>query len=500
MDNIVVISQNVVLQSLSSLKPLLVGVDTLIVSTQFIFENEAMIIDAALGTKCKYIDFAGLLSDADRQKCDEDAFVPPPRRIEMYYARIKTLKNERIVENLLARFPCSNLILVCDDLGIDAPVWEQKGFKKQECRYYNVSEKSRVSNSKMKRICNLIKSQLDYVRGRMQADIWKAYSKGQKYLFFGSLNRIGYRIDLEWKKASKWENLKYIAEFYSIKLLGFMPRNKTIRMSSLHEDAHWNLPDHLNFNTKKIQDGYLPPNYPSKYLYYYGTGTEFYTWDVMGQNTFKYHQLKSRVMPVRKKLYLPEAKYPSKVKKVLCVASGAGDWTAVKNRSDEDMMMWAFGKVAAMFPDVEFVYRCHPVWVHPQHQGVNSINRAASYFGYLNLPNLKLSGNMPSAMQNGQFILSYKRSSFEDDLKDVDVVFGEHSVSMIDAGFKNIIFCSCNVTGHRNYFEDVTKLGFPHCESVDEICNILKSINTQAFRERYEQAIKNYNEMTDREE
>ena len=51
-------------------------------------------------------------------------------------------------------------------------------------------------------------------------------------------------------------------------------------------------------------------------------------------------------------------------------------------------------------------------------------------------------------------MLSYKRSSFEDDLKDVDLVFGEHSVSMLDAGFKNVLFASCNVTGHRNFWED----------------------------------------------
>ena len=204
-------------------------------------------------------------------------------------------------------------------------------------------------------------------------------------------------------------------------------------------------------------------------------------------------------MPFRKKLYLPEPRFPERVNKVLCVASGAGDWTAIKNRSDEDMMMWAFGKVASLFPDIEFIYRCHPVWIHPEHQGVNSIHRAAEYFDYLNLPNLKLSGNIPNANQGGQFVLSYKRSSFEEDLKDVDLVFGEHSISMIDAGFKNILFASCNVTGHRNFFEDITKLGFPHCKSVDDIVELLKYVTTPEFKASYLQAINNYNEMTDKE-
>ena len=110
-----------------------------------------------------------------------------------------------------------------------------------------------------------------------------------------------------------------------------------------------------------------------------------------------------------------------------------------------------------------------------------------------------MSGNIPEANQDGQFVLSYKRSSFEEDLKDVDLVVGEHSVSMLDAGFKNILFASCNVTGHRNFWVDITKLGFPHCESVEEIANVLKAAPTDSFREAYERAVKNYNEMTDRE-
>ena len=103
------------------------------------------------------------------------------------------------------------------------------------------------------------------------------------------------------------------------------------------------------------------------------------------------------------------------------------------------------------------------------------------------------------ANQNGEFVLSYKRSSFEEDLQNVDIVLGEHSVAMLDAGFKNILFASCNMTGHRNYFEDITKLGFPHCESVDEIANLLRNITSPEFKASYEQAIKNYNEMTDKE-
>lgn len=498
MDNIVVISQNVKLKSLSIVKDRLLAGSVLIVSTQFVFENEREIVDNALGVKCEYMDFADLLSDAERQKCDEEAFDDSLQSLGQYYDRIKKLKNERILAHIAERYPCDNRLLVCDDLGIDSMVWEVNGYKPVCCDYYNLEETlSPICN--LGRIRQRILAQLRIISHYYKGDIWQANFRGRKHLFFGSTDRIGYRMDLLFKKASKWENVKFVIAYYSIRLFNFMPKNNTVRMTTFHEDAHWRLPDHKNFNAKKIQDGYLPPNYTSKYLQYFGKWTEFYAWDEIGCHTFQYHHLNYTIMPFRKKLYLPVPRFPAKVRKVLCVASGAGDWTAIKNRSDEDMMLWAFGKVAAIFPDIEFVYRCHPVWVHPQHQGVNSIRRAAEYYNWLKLPNLKLSGNIPDANQGGEFVLSYKRSSFEEDLKDVDLVFGEHSVSMLDSGFKNILFASCNVTGHRNFWEDITKLGFPHCESVEGIVEVIKNVGTTEFKIMYMKAVKNYNEMTDRE-
>ena len=498
MDNILVISQNLKLESLTSVKRELVPGNVLIVSTQFVFENEREIIDGALDVKCEYRNYADLLSDVERQKCDEDAYSPSQKDFQDYYDEIKRLKNESIVRRVLKYYPCKNLLILCDDLGINEGVWIGHGFRKVKGDYYHV-EPHLPSISKLHRVISFIASQLRLIPQFYKDTIWEAEYQEQKYQFYGSTNRIGYRMVLDFYQASRLENVKYIISYFGCKLFGFMPKNKTIRLTTFHENGKWQLPDHPNLNVKKIQDGYLPPNYTSKYLLFYGKNTEFYTWDAIGRNTFYYHGLKNRIMPFRKKLFLPESKFPKTVKKVLCVASGAGDWTAIKNRSDEDMMMWAFGKVAALFPEIEFVYRCHPVWVHPQHQGVNSINRAAEYFDYLNLPNLKLSGNIPAANQDGKFVLSYKRSSFEEDLKDVDLVFGEHSVSMIDAGFKNILFASCNVTGHRNFFEDITKLGFPHCESVEEIVDLIKQVSTPEFKIRYEKAIENYNIMTDKE-
>lgn len=503
MDNIIVITQNVKLSSLVTLRKYLKeGTKTLVVSTQYIFENESEQIKEAIGTQCVFKNFSDLLTDADWERFDAEAYSDKVKNTGDYYAAIKELKNKAIVRKVLKDYPCENRLLICDDLGLDEDVWLFAGFKKIVCEYYHIkknNQKYTHISSILRKVSSKICGLLGKIQGLFINDIYVANIDNQRHLFFGNMNRIAYRLSANFTKCSKMENFKFVCYYLSYLFFRYVPKNNVIRMSTLHESTMWRFPDHPNFNLKLMQDGYLPPNYSSKYLLFNGKNVEYYTWDKLGQMTFDYHNLKSRVIPFRNKLYLPKPYFPDKIKKVLCVASGAGDWTAVKNRSDEDKMIFAFGKIAAIFPDIEFVYRCHPVWIHPLHQGVNSINRVAEYIDYLNLPNFKISCNIPNANQDGKFILSYKRSSFEDDLKDVDIVFGEHSISMIDAAFKNILFASCNVTGRRDFFASVTALGFPHCESIEDIKTLFMNVGTPGFKASYEQAIMNYNEMTDKE-
>ena len=496
MDNIVVLNQHVKLESLKKLKDIIKPKSqTLILSTQYIFENEAIQIDSIFECKCIYKNFGDILTDAEREKCDKDAFNPDKQGQDVmaYYRDIKILKNQRLIAKLLSKYSFSNKIIVADGLGICMEEWIKQGFFFHQLDYYYVT--SKPSTKKYTLLRKLFRKPfhiISILKNTLNTPIHEAYKDGTRYLFYGKLTRIGYRIDLDFHETGLMEHIKYF-----LNTLGIVWKNKTIRLSSFHEGYH-TIPDKKELNVKLIQDGYLPPNYSSNYLYFYGRNTEFYTWDDIGCNTFRYHRLPHKIMPIRKKLFLPnEFKFPTKVKKVLCASSGTGDWTAIKNRSDDDRLVWAMGKVAAMFPDIEFIYRCHPTWIHPEHAGVNSINRCTEYITWLNLPNFKISSNIPTSQKNGNFILSYKRSSFEEDLKDVDLVFGEHSVAMLDAGFKGIPFASCNMTGHRAYYEDINRLGFPHCETIEDMANLLKTLPTLEIREQYKQAITEYNRMTE---
>lgn len=496
MDNVIVLNQNVKLSSLSCLKNIIKpGSETMILSTQYIFENEVELIDSLLECKCVYKNFSDILDDAELEACDRDAFDTTYKEYDLakYYEYVQNLKNERLIDKFLQEYSFKTKIIVADGLGLRLKQWQNKGFEYRSLEYYYVQAEENKNDFVLLRnfLCKPYHALLK-IKSAYTTPIYVANNKGIKYLFFGKLSRVGYRINLHFRSASFWEHFKFM-----LNLLGVVWKNNTIRLSSFHEGFK-RIPDKKILNVKLIQDGYLPPNYSSNYLYFYGHNTEFYAWDDIGCNTFRYHHLPYKIMPIRNRLYLPtEFKFPSRVRKVLCASSGTGDWTAVKNRSDDDRLVWAIGKVAAMFPDVEFIYRCHPTWIHPAHAGVNSINRCVEYISWLNLPNFKMSCNIPAAIQNGHFVLSYKRSSFEEDLKGVDLVLGEHSVAMLDAGFKGIPFASCNMTGHRAFFKDINDLGFPHCSTVKEIADLIRTLPSDNMKDVYRHAIENYNKMTD---
>lgn len=495
--NVIVLSQNLRLDSLIKFRTIFnQGNPVLIVSTQLLFDFEKRIIEDLLLCSCSYVTFSDLLTDEEAGSCDEEAFEwsvnSGDKDVFAFYDKIKVLKNKKILFEIGKRWHLSDKYIVCDDLGIDIETWISGGYKFVECSYYSpigypiVREERQIIRRRRSFFYRYVSIMLSLSKKKL----YVARQDGRKYLFFGSLNRISYRLNLDFKVAGWIERIRYL---FDIKFFNSQPY--TIRLSTLHEGYHA-LPDRQDLNYKILQDGYLPTNYTSNYFFFFGKNVEFYTWDRLGLKTFDFFSMPAKIIPFRKKILLPYPSFPPKIRKVLCVASGAGDWTAIKNRSDEDRMLYVIGCVAQKCPDIEFIYRCHPVWVHPQHQGVNSINRAAAYIESLNLKNFSVSSNIPNATADGAFCVSYKRSSLDEDLKDADLVLGEHSISMIDAAIKGILFSSINVTGRRNLFAGITAMGFPHCCSVEDVISLFVRATTTDFCMRYNAAIDRYNSMT----
>lgn len=490
--NIIVLSQNIILDSLQDIcKQVNNSLKTVFVSTHLLFRNEQEFIKK-LVPNSEFLTFADFLTDKEMEECDLNSYIKEKKQLNKYYEEIKKEKNRIVIKNINLNYNVKNGYILSDDLGIYKPIWLEYGYIEKKVKYYY--EKREQNGGKANKILNIIK------RGRkfLEGEIYTFYYNGVKYIFYGKIHRIGYRINVECRR-NKIENIRYFIELVCWRLFKRVRKhNGVIHLSTLHEMGNWEFPADEKYEVVLIQDGYLPSNYSSQYLKFNGS-VKYYVWDVISKKLFINQKLDVEIMPFRKKIFLPNPQFSSEIKTVLIVASGAGDWTALKNRSDEDLMVRAIGNIAKEYKDIKFIYRCHPVWVHPEHQGVNSINRVKDFFEFLDVSNLKLSGNIPETNLE-KFQLSFVRSSLEEDLKGADLVIGEHSISMIDAAMQGIPFVSVNLTKRRNFFCEISDLGFPHCENEEQLTKIFVEYNTEEFISNYVEAISKYNKMVDMNE
>lgn len=499
MTTIFVFTQNLKLDSFENFNKDIIGAENVVVTSNFLFENERKYLRQIL-KNVDFVTFSELLSDSDECEIDYKAYNHEKKNHDKYILLIKIIKNKMLVKKIREQYNDYRGFLLSNenDLGLYDYEWIQNGFKKLDCNYYYSIKTSRNIRSIMSQITIAKKMYhaLKRIVGREQDkfeldDVHVSEYQGKKYIFLGKMHRIAYRLSIEFSTSE--EECKKLNKGH------FYEGSDCQYLTTWHEQEKCKVPDNPRYDVRWMQDGYLPPNYTHDDYAFKPQNVSYYAWDVMGEQLFFNKQLPVSIIPFRKKLYIPSPIFPKKVENVLFVASGAGDWTALKNRSDDDLLVESAAILAKRYPNINFVYRCHPTWVHPQIAGVNSIKRVSDYFAVLKLPNLILSSNIPIASSNGGFQLSFLRSSLESDLENADLVFGEHSISMIDGAFKRIPFSSVNLTNRRNFFVSISELGFPHCTSVGEMEKIINSITSLDFQKQYCKAIENYNKMTDEE-
>lgn len=503
--NIIVFTQHVRLEAVVSYQwnsCIDMSAATVFVTTHYLFENEKHLLRQYF-PKCIFTTFSDYLTDREMKKCDEYAYRYEKNDCESYYCLIKKLKNKMVIHNLEKKYRSNHKFILSNDLGIDFIEWNKAGFTQLNLKYYY----HRADN-----IQSIQKKQESFFSGIEDITIFSAVINKKKYVFIGNnMNRIGYRLSGDFKKETVSVNCmqrKMISTYIVNRIIDLLPEKlkcilrdnaKTVYLTTIHEYNTYKMKYGIKNNTYIIQDGYLPDNYTSLYMRFY-KGYQFYAWDKIGKAAFENYGVKAQIMPIRKKLYLPYPEKTKKIRTILVATSGAGDWTAMKNRSDEDKMAEAFAKAAQLRPDIKFIYRCHPVWIFPQHQGINSIKRVKEYFDYLDCENIKVSDNILD--NRTKKMLSLPRTSFEQDLAEADIVFGEHSIAMLDAGFEKKLFASVNVTERRNFFRSFTDMGFPHCKSVEDILDLINYVENgnDDFYKAYNHAIDNFNVMTDKEQ
>ena len=245
-----------------------------------------------------------------------------------------------------------------------------------------------------------------------------------------------------------------------------------------------------------MQDGFLPKNYTSRYFKYFEGVSEFLIWDLLSINFFFINQLSFRKSKLFSPCTLPKLPFKKiSIKNVLVLTSGAGDWTALKNRSDDDKLFELFIKVAKTLPNINIIYRPHPLWVHPSHQGVNSINRLNNYLEAIEVDNMKISRG--STIESEEFkvnrSLSMKSISIDEEIQAADLVFGEHSQTLIKSAKIGKLFGSVNATNRRDLFSSISEIGFPHFNSHNQVINFIEK--SSSFINEYNNLITDYNKM-----
>ena len=460
--NVVVFSQNVKINSFSKVIESIDTSETIVLLTSHkLLENERNVMKTFF-TDCIFVSFGELLDDNENETIDKESFCEESSVLQ-YYRQIMIKKNEAIYEKIIQRYgEIKKGYVCCADLGIYRLFWLKKGFVRIDMDYY-------------------------YEKPDLNFDeFWVSEYEGRKLIFIGKLSRIGYRMTLNWKHSVE-DYSDYVNRKYYIK-------EQCQYLTTLHEAGKVRIPDDDSIDVRYIQDGYLPPNYSSLYMRFKQHNVSYYAWDSMSKEAFINSGVPVELLPFRKILELPEIHINRKLKRILVSTSGPGDWTAQKNRSDEDFAIEIFLELARNNPKIEIIYRCHPTWVHPEHNGVNSINRIKKYIEYEGIKNIKVSGNIPKE-ELSSFVLSFERSSLDQDLQAADLVMGEHSISMIDGGLKGIPFASYNFTNRRNLFEGITRFGFPYCESIDEIQSVIDNYDSREFERKYNDAVRKYNDM-----
>lgn len=533
--NIIVFSQSTPFNQIVALIQQCVNaLPFLFVSTHKLFDLEEAIISETVQRPVRFACFADFLTDEEMAWSDTYAYeieskdnASKMRSPGRYYQYIKSEKNKLIFKNIRRQYHLTEKYLCADDLGIAADVWLEEGFSNHIQKEQQMIEKSpaaalnptknRSLFLRIYRYCSQIYNSFK----KIHEEIFVLQTPIDNFLYLGSVTRIRPFLDnvnIQPLQTGLITNLVNLLLIFTLKLPNQPGKTILSRLqskiiskhatdlristllSSMHEYqlGYAKLAYSLNMDLMILQDGFIPENYSSRYLAFYFGVREFWVWDRLSLGLFENQGYKAEVCSFMSVPDLPVIEQDQyTVKTIVVLTSGAGDWTTLKNRSDEDLMVVAFVEIAKKFPDIEIIYRCHPLWAHKEHQGVNSIKRVDEYFQRINL---NISVSKGSLEQSNRFLkdkgLWVAKGSIESDIEKADLVFGEHSFSMITAARYGKLFSSVNLTNRRDFFYSYTKLGFLHCKSLYDIVNLIKrlKVKPKEILNQHNTAVNKYNE------
>ena len=274
------------------------------------------------------------------------------------------------------------------------------------------------------------------------------------------------------QENNKFQILERFIE--SIKPKGVKP----IIATTIH--AYTSAHENCSLPVQIFVDGLQPANYPRSYVDSYVSGS-FVVRDMFDVKWFSQHGKEViKPYPFMKKNYFAALEENAEVKTVYLMLNHAGDWTALINRSDSDILVECFVEIAKYFPNLNFVVRLHPTMIHEEHEGKRSSERIREYVRWCNLDNLTIS-----------------EDSLEHDLATGDIFVSEYSAALLDAYSSGKLGIIMNLTNRRSFMEDYEKIGFQYVNSRNELESIIENILSDPGEhlQRQNTAVSRHNEL-----
>ena len=178
---------------------------------------------------------------------------------------------------------------------------------------------------------------------------------------------------------------------------------------------------------------------------------------------------------------IPPKKYVQKeVETIILSLNCGGDWSAIVNRSDTDLLIAAFMELAHQYLDKTFIIRPHPTLPFKEHEGEHALERMQDFIDFTGLKNVSISN-----------------VTLEQDWERGDLFISEYSLSVIDAIKLGKLGLFANLTNRRSYIQDFGDLGFYLVHNKTDLFSAVRQIMETPAKFVAEQvaAIDNYNQQ-----
>lgn len=504
-DAVFILNQNASLNSIVELIKNLRFSKVLFITSHHFFDNELIILNNYINNiEYEIKEFREFFNDSELEQCDNAATEKVLKSIRNHIDRCKynyffvyeskLNKNKLLFKKLIENY---NFIQIYynDGLGICGEFWHSKGGIILDADNVNLLYERKKSIKKFLRKIQYFKNFIisQYRLYLSIIDLVLICENENMYFFHCSLKRllIEENIDLKeikikvknyWNWFILLNGKGNIIRRYFRKKYG--KNSKIFFCSTIHEYSY-DLIKKVNYDTLIFVDGFNPSNYPRSYIDTYFHG-KFVPRDMFDKIWFESYNKKTQLAPAWIKkpfMNINTNFHNTRINNIFLMLNHTGDWTAIINRSDTDVLIENFVRLCYEFPQIKFVIRLHPTMDDEQHEGVFSKQRVEKYINSKKLPNLEISNNGLSS-----------------DLEASDLVISEYSNVLLDAFRMGKAGLIANFTGRRSFMEDYEKIGFCKVNSYEEMKEVICFIinHPDKYLKKQYEAVKKYNQSLER--